>query len=285
MGSSHPASFVAVRKGSFDQLPAFLQELLAVAAFHPPPISVYGLPLLCLTLPPPSRSTALSRDGLLTWRWYREWEKEAERNPPKLQKPSSDLCLRFARLAEGSDENIRAFAEQWGPLGLPDRAEERIAEWRRYAKLTNALLRFTAERLTGAPGREEDWVVIVESTKIGKLDRKELKLNKNTQTAIMASAVNTWFADAKGHQILEIVDGQPRVRPGASNLFGVLITQIAHAIARTDQLTICAGCRYPFRPKRPLSRGLRRYCPGCRKAKFPERDAARDWRRRKRLHK
>ena len=138
----------------------------------------------------------------------------------------------------------------------------------------------TADR---RPRPEEDWVVIIESTKIGKLDRK--KLHKNTEIAIMSSAVNTWFADAKGHQILEIVDGQPRVRPGASKLFGVLITQIAHTIARTDQLTVCAGCERPFTPKRPLSRGSRQYCPQCRKAKLPERDAARDWRRRERLRR
>jgi hypothetical protein len=43
-----------VRKGSFDQLSAFFQELLAVAALHPPSVSVYGLLLLGLPVPPPS---------------------------------------------------------------------------------------------------------------------------------------------------------------------------------------------------------------------------------------
>jgi hypothetical protein len=88
------------------------------------------------------------------------------------------------------------------------------------------------------------------------------------------------FAKARGHRILDLVDSQLQVRPGASNLLGVLVTQIAHAMARSDESPACANCKTTFPPKRRLSRGSRQYCPACRKAKVPQRDASRDWRRR-----
>ena len=63
------------------------------------------------------------------------------------------------------------------------------------------------------------------------------------------------------------------MQPGASNLLGVLVTQIAHVMARSDELAVCANCKKLFRVKRRLSRGSRRYCPRCRRAKVPQRDA------------
>jgi hypothetical protein len=98
--------------------------------------------------------------------------------------------------------------------------------------------------------------------------------------AILASAVNFRFDQARRHGILTMVHRDLQVRPYASDLFGVLITQIAHVITRSDQTAVCASCRNPFTPKRPLVRGSRQYCIPCRKAKVPQRDASRDWRRR-----
>src|SRR5580704_16670886 len=51
MGSSHPAGFVAVRKGAFQQFPALLAELLAMMAFRPASIGGDGLLLLGFTFP------------------------------------------------------------------------------------------------------------------------------------------------------------------------------------------------------------------------------------------
>ena len=103
--------------------------------------------------------------------------------------------------------------------------------------------------------------------------------------AVVGGAVNKWFAAAAGHRILDLVDGTLQVRPAASNLFGVLIVQIAYVLSRCDEAAVCAGCKKPFQPKRPISRGIRQYCRSCRQAKVPQRDAARDWRRRVRDNK
>jgi hypothetical protein len=144
--------------------------------------------------------------------------------------------------------------------------------------LAQALMRYTAMLQSGGAGDEDDWDVICKSTPAKDLDRKGMY--KGTQLAIVASAVNLWFAAAPGHGILTMMDGELQVEPHASGLFGVLITQIAHVIARSDQTALCAGCHNPFHRDRPITRGVRNYCKSCRKAKVPQRDASRDWRRR-----
>jgi hypothetical protein len=170
------------------------------------------------------------------------------------------------------------FAERWGPLNVELRAQEQIKEWRRYATLAAALLRFASDRGNGAQGDDEDWRIICEQGPAGLIDRHSL--NTREQTVMMAVALNTWFAQARGHGIVTVIDGKLQIQPIASNLYGILITQIAHVMARSDQMATCAGCKNAFTPKRPISNGLRRYCNRCRKAKVPQRDASRALRRR-----
>ena len=222
----------------------------------------------------------LDSQGYLTWKWYSDTKNRKEgdtRQRPALQKAPVGLCFQFARLTHGSDGEIVAFAERWGPLGLDTRAEERIEEWRGYAALAGALLRFAGARATKSRVADQDWQTICELTVPALIDDR---LTTQEQTSVTALAVNTWFAKARGHRILDVVDGKLQIRPAASNLFGVLIAQIAHVMAYTDEMAICAGCRDAFTPKRPISRGARQYCKRCRKAKVPQRDASRDWRRR-----
>jgi hypothetical protein len=225
----------------------------------------------------PSPATASVREGYLTWTWYSP-DKDGRDDPPTLQTPPSTLCFDFAQLAHGSEKQICRFAEIWGPLGLGRRQEESVDSWREYARLALALIRFAGQRATGGRGDDEDWQVICNSTPAGSIDRK--RMSPRMQIAILGSAVNTWFAQACGHGIMTMVDGHLQIRPSTSNLFGVLVTQIAHVIARSDQTAECANCHDPFTPERPIVRGSRQYCIRCRKAKVPQRDAARDWRRR-----
>jgi hypothetical protein len=193
------------------------------------------------------------------------------------------LCFDFARLAEGSNESIRHFAASWGPLRWEGGNADHVDDFRRYAQVAKALLRFTAERLSGGHGVDEDWNTICEFVAPGQNLTDRAGLDSRFQMAITAAAVNKWFAQAQGHGILGISDATLQVRPYASNLFGMLITQIAHVIARSDQLAVCDGCRAPFERDRAPSRGPRQYCRKCRQAKVPQRDASRDWRRRAEL--
>jgi hypothetical protein len=219
-------------------------------------------------------------DDSLTWTWYDPYESDGRRKSPILRAAPASFCFAFARLAQASDEQIRRFADRWGPLHFDSRPEESLDTWRQYARLAQALLRFTAELNSDGPCDEEDWSVICESTPAKKLERAGL--SRRLQITIVAAAVNTWFDQARGHGILTMVDNDLQVRPYASNLFGILVTQVAHVIARSDQKVVCAGCRNPFPPVRPIMRGSRQYCSVCRKKGVPQRDASRDWRRRAR---
>jgi hypothetical protein len=162
--------------------------------------------------------------------------------------------------------------------------EEHADEWRRYARLAQALLRFVGQDSVVGRGSEKDWKTICEWLEIFS-DEAPLSSFGKFKMEVTAGAVNLWFAQAKGHGILDVVNHKLQVRPHASNLFGILVTQIAHAVARSDQQSICSGCGVPFVLKRRPSRGVRRYCAVCRKKRVPRRDAARDLRRRNRLEK
>jgi hypothetical protein len=233
-------------------------------------------------LPKPCGAT-VNGNGFLTWSWYPTADIKGP--PPATQQVPVKLCFDFARLADGSEEEIRRFAAKWGPLGLDKGGKEHIDDLRNYARLAKALLRFSAELLSGGAGAGEDWNTICESIAPGQNLADRAGLDSRFQMAIIASAVNTWFAKAHGHGILAIGDATLQVRPHASNLFGMLITQIAHVIARSDQLAVCDGCTAAFVRDRAPSRGPRQYCGKCRKAKVPQRDASRDWRRRVGLRK
>jgi hypothetical protein len=238
-----------------------------------------GTPLV----PKPFAAT-LDGNGYLSWSWYRTADTKGP--PPAMQQVPARLCFAFARLADGSDESIRRFAARWGPLGLERRRdEEHVDDVRRYARCAQALLRFAAELLSGSAGADEDWNTICEFAAPGQNLADRVGFSSRLQRAIIATAANTWFAKAHGHGILGIGDTTLQVRPYASNLFGILITQIAHVIARSDQLTVCDGCMAAFIRKRAPSKGPRQYCDKCRKAKVPQRDASRDWRRRAGLRK
>lgn len=230
--------------------------------------------------PLPLPLKAEMHDGSLTWTWYDTYESDGLLKSPILRAAPASLCFAFARLAPASDEQIRRFADSWGPLHFDSRPEESLATWRQYARLAQALLRFTAELKSGGSVDEDDWRMICKSTPAKDLDRAGL--SRRLQMTIVGAAVNIWFDQARGRGILTMVDNDLQVRPYASNLFGVLITQIAHVIARSDQKAVCAGCRNPFPPARPIVRGSRQYCDLCRKKKVPQRDASRDWRRRTR---
>jgi hypothetical protein len=239
----------------------------------------------------PRPLAAVVHDGLLKWiSYYRDLPPKLPPDlqapppdeidgPPKLQAIPPRLCFAFARLAQGSQEQIRCFAERWGPLGFELSEGETIDNWRDFARLAQALLRFTAALSVGDPGDEEDWRVICQSTPAKVLERR--RWSRELQLTIVAAAMNILFSRARGHRILTVGDKDLRIQLNASNLMGILVAQIAHVIARSDQKVVCAGCRNPFMPSRPITRGSRQYCTSCRKAKFPQRDAARAYRARR----
>jgi hypothetical protein len=243
------------------------QEILALPGRQRAARLIHPAPL------PRPQSASIDRAGYLHWQWP---------SPPSTRKVPATLCFDFANLAQASDSQIQRFAAKWGPLGLEIGIEQHVKAWRYYARIAQASLRFVTEVVSVPPLRQpaprladEDWKTLCEY--LGWDIGGHSKLPISWHKSIAAAAVNQWFAQAKGHAIL---DYRLQIRPCAHRLFGILITQLAHVIARSDQWVVCAGCKRQFSPKRPISRGSRQYCPSCRRKKVPQRDAARDFRAR-----
>jgi len=232
--------------------------------------------LTTTTLLPRPRDARLGADGQLSPMYYGE-----DHRPPVIERFPADLCFRFARLAESSDEQIRRFMAQWGLLRSESPSEPAQC-WRSNAKLARAILRFTAELYGTGSGCNEDWELLcnyVTGCSLGK----RLGLPVNFQLQIVAAALNKWYGSARGNCIVVCRDERLAFLNEASNLLGVLILQIAHAITRTHQRIPCDGCGRWFRPDQPQSRGSRRYCKKCQEAKVSRRHAVRDCRARKKL--
>lgn len=222
-------------------------------------------------LPKPVAASVMD-GGLLRWEFgLRHYE------------PPATLCFDFARLAHASDELICRFAQKWGPLGYGlVTQEEYVEEWRRYAGLADSILRVAAEHAAGRTANDGDWRRICDWVIPGG----DIEKTAGMQLRVAVGAVNKWYNYSGIHVILDLVAGSPHIQPQAGGkLFAVLGAQIAHAIARADQMVVCAGCKYPFPPARPLSRGSRQYCGKCRSKKVPQRDASRDFRKRAKLLK
>jgi hypothetical protein len=78
--------------------------------------------------------------------------------------------------------------------------------------------------------------------------------------------------------------------PFTFSSFALIVLQQLLAVLRSEGLASCSGCGTPFISNRqPLAGKFvgrqiakRNYCQNCRDAKIPQRDAARDYRRRER---
>jgi hypothetical protein len=240
------------------------EDFLSIAGFSRA-ARLSGTPVL-----PRLGEVSMDRDGYLHW--------HTSRQRAGFRKIPADLCFRFARLADGSLEEIRRFADRWGPLGREIGIRQQADKWREYARLALAILRFAADFHGGKARRQEDWEIIWGP------EREPVNLKGlpwKIQAAVLANAVNRWIDAAKGISVLQVVAGRHVAQISGSNLFGILATQVAYALARADQMAYCAGCGEFFRSRRLPSRGARRYCPICRAGGVPQRDASRDYRERR----
>lgn len=233
-----------------------------------PPLSVYG-------------GATLSKEGRLDWS-----------APPKrlgwisTRLYKRNLSLQFARLAEAKDEAIVEFAGRWGPLTLRESriktGSERLAEWRRLARLTAAILRCASAVSKGRPSRREDRLQISRAAwpgdrnAIAEEDAQMLKLG-------IVAAVNR-LNDHPGvsETILDVVAGRFQISREPKGLLSMMVSEIAHRVANTKPKVSCSGCGVFFVPKRLLTHGKRQYCSRRQCQKAAQRDASRDYRLRKR---
>jgi hypothetical protein len=98
---------------------------------------------------------------------------------------------------------------------------------------------------------------------------------------LLSTVVNGW-ADIGGLTLRHkwAISGAPRIALAGHQLFGALAVQLLLAIGRTNGFAHCSACGKQYTPDRRPPPGRRHYCPECGRG-AAERDAARDYRRRR----
>ena len=233
--------------------------------------------------------------------------------------PSRDLLDEFVRLTDATDADIVEFAERRGVLGLcrcrlphshnsADKRAieerhssycvplywERLTDWRFWARQFRASLNVAAaiqkEEIADLDDLNFLWqgrlpALPPRLPRRGSARHEELLLVFRCKLADHVSRLLSLarvLPELKSTgRTLSIV----LVPSGEVNLFGHLTLQLMTAMARTEGLGLCSGCgeSYVITGNRP-NPNRRSYCPQCgRRAAL--RDAAREYRRRKRERK
>lgn len=248
---------------------------------------------------PRPRSAHLSQDGALSWKWRSTAVLHgfgSKKSPPRrtnisegVRRIDARLFERFAALADESDELIRRFAAQWGPLHYPGVREElsqpteKVGEWRRFASLAQALIRCANGLRAGTLGRygqPGDWAPICDWLQ----QRPELAPSREYGFFLLASALNAWYDRSAGNGLVETHGTKILMRPHVGLLFGIIGLQLACAITETQNQLACYHCGRYYTPKNQPRTGSRNFCPNCRRRGKPQLYAMRDLRaRRKRV--
>ena len=218
------------------------------------------------------------------------------------KRPAPALLQEFIELDEKEPEAFRNYAARWGvfglckhslphmhnwptgtkgrgcvPQGFPEECWEPLSTWRNLVSRFLACLRIAASIHSGTKARPEDWERVVGHHMQGSPKKKQIGFFvSQVNNDLYLSRVNPTIAHQKGNFAIEIGS------PGWVNLYGALTCQLALATCRTDGLAHCSACGRPFviTGRRP-NPNRRSYCSACGLL-AAQRDASRDYRKRKR---
>ncbi len=247
---------------------------------EPPPL-LQALPVGQLTVA--YRATLDRKSNALEFRLTDKWRERAA---------DTDLVFRFCRLADGSPESIRDFADEWGPLGerLPAfrsgflgasarrgrnlrgqvKRIEPLLVWRRCAKTFRALLRLTALLMVGERGSREEWEAACEfSTLQRPLAGDGLRARTDLHSMLLQEVL-IW-GDARPDPKWAPL---PAVSVGSRGLLGALGANLVLAFGSPKGIGICDDCESPhLLARRPVSSRYTwcRECSARSAAKFSQR--------------
>ena len=244
----------------------------------------------------------------LCWGWsvdVRQWTT---------RRPGPRILSDFVRLANGDGPQIRAYARQWGILGickhgLPsshagneggipccqplDRREdpawcfdgwEPLERWRHFARQAQAMLNLAARLHTDQPRQPEDWQVVVHHP---TQPVPWWHPSVEAEWILLSHVVGAWIQIGDVRPVMARGPTQGRhVEFGSSaagpRLFGTLACQLLFTITRETGVAVCSECAAIYTPTRQPRPDQRRYCRSCRADGVPQRDAQRDRQRRRR---
>lgn len=227
-------------------------------------------------------------------------------------RPSATMLESFIGLAEAANSGIASYAKRWGVFGvcahdLPSshnpppvprpivlvpmarlpwceprgyrqgRAWESVDTWRGYARKFRAVLNVAARLHQGRPAGPEDWREL-------NIDDSDVTVRRRlAQERVQLGVVLSQFLGQARVGMEFVWDAEtPALSPSGAGLFGALVLQLASAVGRSDGLAICSACSKSYIPRRRPRPDRRQYCDECRDRQVPQRDAAADYRQRRR---
>ena len=234
--------------------------------------------------------------------------------------PSAALLDEFVLLGKATDEQILQYAQQWGVLGicihgLPsshnppvgDPVRDRAAcfamtvkdvdaskpdepvefydwldDWRRFSNASRSLLNIAARLYGDKPGFPQDWERVITCNPFQTAPRIPWwEPRVGVEWNLLCRVMNDWLLWGGVRPTMEYGRDSWSVKLMGHGLFGALTLYLSLSIARTEGFAICSSCGRPYFPPRQPNPDRRQYCHECGK-KAALRDAARDYRRRKR---
>jgi DNA-directed RNA polymerase subunit RPC12/RpoP len=222
------------------------------------------------------------------------WERAKLKGLKWVTAPGGVLLEEFVKLASAPGDEILAFAQKYGPLGLckshgmPVRHDDRCAEapawvesfaaWRQAARYIGALLRLGAAIGHGRRGDDDDWLAVLQP------ERQSLPKPRGRVAAFLVAFNGMLWRWGRLRPVLVMSGGQFSAEYGGTGYEG----QLASAIARqalayvlgARAVTICAECGAQFESDYVRSPNRRAFCPDCGRA-AAMRAASRDYYRRK----
>ena len=236
------------------------------------------------------------RGGEIIYHWATasaEGGVRSEKQIGRRRRVPSALWKRFVSLHKRTDEDIRRFAEEFGPL-KPDLKlgePEKVEYWRERSRLGFAIWRGWDALNSGTLGDDQDWQAI--SRSLGKPFEHILPTEQRHQAAfskgrvlrhgLLCRAIDRWYSQAGPHSLIRHEGTRLYLAPSCSGLPGAMIVQITSAAMRPRLLTQCDGCSKLFQPSRKPAEGRHSFCQACRGAGVPQREAVRRHRARKAL--
>jgi len=98
--------------------------------------------------------------------------------------------------------------------------------------------------------------------------------------------LNRWLRISDVEIFVTLRNRDPRVTLGSHrftwSVFSLIALEIVSVVVGASGLAVCSNCGSPYLLSRSAAEGKRTYCPDCRAKSVPVRDAARDYRIRKR---
>ena len=237
--------------------------------------SRYGVLLLCRHWRPwthslgsvdPCRPLGADADENLGWEPIWAWRFYARQAVALL-----NVCARLRDGRSAPDDDWSVIYDRNGPIMAPYRCLEQGPE------TGEARVSGPINQQTG----EEDFSYEPLYDEFG-LEPPISRCPPDVQRWCASSVIELWLYPTWPHIHFDWEEEQPTLGLSTPRLWDILALQIVLAASRTDGIAICSACARPYLPSQQPKANRRSYCPTCREEGKPQRDAARDYRRRRR---